>query len=361
MTGCTKKSIRLSVIVCAYNEEKQLENCLASLLKQEFDPSEFEIIIMDNESSDSTPIIAKRIVEDNQGKVQIRYLRIKHVGLSISRNSGISEARGNIIAFVDADACVGKGWIKNIVSPFDNDPSISILAGRVLNLNDDVWFSRFIYQAHYSAGAQARSNTKIGGLTGANMAFRRRVFDVTGGFFDGFASYGDETSVAVKYLDNHPDEVVAHTQDAIVFNEHPETLYRWLRQRFFQGRMLFLINMHVAKSSAQKTALKACVKFLGLFCLFIILLDPVINFSAGIIFVAVALFLATIYTRLKYLLGAYRKVSSSFSWLFGAAGVMTCIIGNICSDAGFVIEAFMALTGKKVALGNSVSKVIESR
>ena len=346
MKFCKEKPIRLSVIVCAYNEEKQLENCLSSILKQDFDPSEFEIIIMDNESCDSTPIIAKRIVDKNRGTIQIRYLRIKHAGLSISRNTGISMARGSIIAFVDADACVGKDWIKNILSPFDNDPSISIIAGRVLNLNEDIWFSRFIYRAHYSSGVKARSSTKIGGLTGANMAFRRRVFDFTGGFFDGFASYGDESSVAVKYLDNHPNEIVGHAEDAIVFNEHPKTLYRWLRQRFFQGRMLFLINMHISKSSTLNTAMKACIKFLGLFCLFIVLLFPVIHLPAAINFVAIIFFLATFSTRLKYLFAAYREVSSLFSRPIGAAGVMTCIVGNICGDAGFVLEALMALTGK---------------
>lgn len=361
MMICKSRSIQLSVIVCAYNEEQQLENCLGSLLKQEFDRSDFEIIIMDNESCDSTPMIAKRIVSENEKKVQIKYFRIEHVGLSISRNTGISKARGNIIAFVDADARIEKDWMKNIVEPFNTDASISIVAGRVENLNDHSWFARFIYRAHFSAGVLARSNSKIGGLTGANMAFRKEVFNVTGGFFDEFTSYGDETSVAVNYLENQPDAVIATAQEAIVFNEHPETLYSWLRQRFFQGRMLFLINMHVAKSSVAKTLLKSGVKFVSLLCLVAVLSYPMINLSVEITMASAAVFLLTVFARYRYLWNAYREVSSSFSPWAGFVGVATCIVGNIFGDAGFVREALMALTGRKVALGNSVSNIIESR
>lgn len=357
-----KTPITLSIVVCAFNEEKYIETCLTSLIEQDFDQSCFEIIVMDNESSDATPDIVKRIVANYDGKAQIRYFRIKHVGLSVSRNSAIAQARGSLIAFIDADAYVGKGWIKTIMTTFHTDNSSPIVAGRVLNLNDDRWFSRFIYRAHFSAGVQARSSTKIGGLTGANMVFRRSVLEFTGGFFDGFTSYGDESSVATDYLNNFPDQSVKYVADAVVFNEHPSTLYMWLRQRFFQGRMLFLINTRVDKNNAWKGWLKAGIKLLGLMCFFILLSLPVVDLQSKTILIVTVLFSVVIITRLNYLVNAYAEVSASFNRPVGVLGVITCMAGNIVNDMGFVTEAAaVLLRGKKVSLENSVSEIIDYR
>ena len=227
-----KTPITLSIVVCAFNEEKYIETCLTSLIEQDFDQSCFEIIVMDNESSDATPDIVKRIVANYDGKAQIRYFRIKHVGLSVSRNSAIAQARGSLIAFIDADAYVGKGWIKTILTTFHTDNSSPIVAGRVLNLNDDRWFSR-LYIEHIFQRAFKHALQQIGGLTGANMVFRRSVLEFTGGFSTDL-SYGDETSVATDYLNNFPDQSVKYVADAVVFNEHPSTLYIWLHSDYFR-------------------------------------------------------------------------------------------------------------------------------
>ena len=353
------RHIKFSIIVCAFNEEEHLAQCLASLIRQDFDPSAFEIIVVDNESSDATPLIAKKIVKEKSGIVNIRYLRIQHVGLSISRNTGIANAFGDVIVFVDADARVGEGWLEAITSPFERESTISIVAGRVLNLNNDIWFSRFIYEAHFNAGTRARSSTKIGGLTGANMAFRRSVFDITGGFYDGFASYGDETSVAISYLDSAPDETVFYADSAVVFNEHPATLHTWLRQRLFQGRMLFLITYHIANISILKIFIRSFVKSCGLFALFI----------TGYLAVNAQVFLATMsflifvlinFARSSYFINAYRGVSISQGKPLGLFGVCVALLGSVVNDAGFVYESLTSLRGKKVSLENSTSKVLEN-
>jgi cellulose synthase/poly-beta-1,6-N-acetylglucosamine synthase-like glycosyltransferase len=350
---------KLSIIVCAFNEEEHLENCLKSLINQEYDLSDFEIIIMDNESTDSTSVIAKKIVNSYKNKVDIKYVKIKHVGLSISRNTGISIALGDIIAFVDADALIEKNWINNILLPFNINPSVSIVAGKVDNLNDNIWFSRFIYHAHFSAGIKSRSNSKIGGLTGANMAFRKEVFDITGGFFDGFASYGDETSVAIKYLNDKPEAVISFASRAVVFNEHPLNLYDWLRQRFFQGKMLFLINAHIERSNKLKLFLKALIKSLGLLSLVIILLNFVITLPLIVFFVSFLFFVIVTFARYKYILNAFNEVSKAINFKSGLASIIVCIIGSIFSDAGYFVEGVMSFSKRQINLNNSVSSIVE--
>ena len=351
----------LSIIICAYNEESHLLKCLQSLKNQNYDKSKFEIIIMDNESKDRTPQIGKEFTKLNKASLNIQYHRIMHVGLSTSRNTGISLAQGKIISFVDGDAVVDEDCVEHILTAFKSNEETAIVCGRVKNLENDSLFSKFIFYSHYESGIKARKNHVLGALVGANMAFSRRVFEVTGGFFDSFTLYGDESSVAMKYVSSNPNAVISYAEKAIVFNEHPKSLIVWLKQRFFQGRMLLLIYTHVSKSSPLKTALKAGVKFIGLCCLGIVLLHPLVNFHAGVTFLAVVFLAATIFPRSNYLFNAYREVSSSFSPWAGFAGVATCIVGNIFGDAGFVREALMALTGRKVALGNSVSNIIESR
>src|SRR6185295_19406533 len=97
------KEPSISVIICTYNRDKFIGEALTCLAKQTLPAENFEIIVVDNRSTDNTAAIAKKFIADHQ-ELRARYVMEPHKGLSFARNRGIAEARASIITFIDDDA-----------------------------------------------------------------------------------------------------------------------------------------------------------------------------------------------------------------------------------------------------------------
>lgn len=104
--------LKLSIIVPVYNVEKYLERCVNSLLHQDIDKSEYEIILVNDGSTDNSYEIAKRLTADNEN---IILLSQENQGLSGARNTGIEVIRGQYVMFVDSDDYVKENVLKSIV------------------------------------------------------------------------------------------------------------------------------------------------------------------------------------------------------------------------------------------------------
>ncbi len=103
--------MKISVVIPAYNEEKQISKCLQSLMEQEVKPD--EIIVVDNNSTDKTAKIAKAFF--------VRVVHEAEQGMIPARNRGFNEAQGDIIARTDSDTILPKDWIKKIKSDFEKN------------------------------------------------------------------------------------------------------------------------------------------------------------------------------------------------------------------------------------------------
>lgn len=97
---------KISVIVPIYNQEKYLEKCINSLLKQEY--SNYELILINDGSTDSSENIIKKYCSNPR----IKYIKKENSGVSDSRNIGISKATGEYIVFVDGDDTVERDYLK---------------------------------------------------------------------------------------------------------------------------------------------------------------------------------------------------------------------------------------------------------
>lgn len=111
--------MNISVVIPAFNEEKRIASCLKSLQSQTVEP--YEIIVVDNNSTDKTSEIAKSM----GAKVIIE----THKGVSYARNKGFREAKGDIIARTDADTIVPSNWIESINAHFEKDKKLDALSG----------------------------------------------------------------------------------------------------------------------------------------------------------------------------------------------------------------------------------------
>lgn len=104
---------KLSIIVPVYNAEEYIEDCVNSLLKQDLSEQEYEIILINDGSTDNSPKLAQKLKEQNNNIV---LLSQENKGQSVARNKGMDIAKGKYIMFVDADDKLYPNVIKKIVS-----------------------------------------------------------------------------------------------------------------------------------------------------------------------------------------------------------------------------------------------------
>jgi glycosyltransferase involved in cell wall biosynthesis len=176
----------ITVILCTHNRARSLATALESLATQTLPQSVgWEILVVDNDSSDET----RQVVEDFRRRYpdRIRYLFEPQLGISHARNAGVRDARGDILAFIDDDETAGAEWLQNLTANLYNS-EWSGAGGRVLplwNCSRPRWLSN---QSLFTSAPLAvfDAGTEGGELTktpfGANMAFRKEMFDLYGGF-----------------------------------------------------------------------------------------------------------------------------------------------------------------------------------
>lgn len=118
-----------SIVVATFNRGQSLAATLKSLLAQASDPP-FEIIVVDNNSSDETRSIVHTLRV--RAPDTLRYVFEGKQGLSVARNSGINAARGEIIAFTDDDVIVHPNWLQALVAAYQEYPDAACIGGKIL-------------------------------------------------------------------------------------------------------------------------------------------------------------------------------------------------------------------------------------
>ena len=111
----------ISIIVCTYNRDKYSYNVLKSIADNEFPHTEYEIVLVNNNSTDNTESECKRFQQDYP-TINFHYFVETNQGLSYARNCGIQNAQGDILVYVDDDATVNKEYIKTYVTFFFQQP-----------------------------------------------------------------------------------------------------------------------------------------------------------------------------------------------------------------------------------------------
>src|SRR3989338_3430207 len=121
----------ISIVIPAFNEQKTISECLKSLKNQSYRP--IEITVVDDGSSDSTRNIVK-------GFSDIKLLTQSHKGPGQARNLGASNAKGEILVFVDADMTFDKNFIKHLIKPIVDRKTIGAFSKNEMVKNkDNVW------------------------------------------------------------------------------------------------------------------------------------------------------------------------------------------------------------------------------
>jgi len=182
---------QVSVVISTYNRGALLENAVRSVLAQdEASAPSFELIVVDNNSTDETAELIRRVAELDG---RVRYVFEPQQGSSYGRNAGIREARAPLIAFTDDDVLAEPDWLASIVRAFDEHSGTDVVGGRVL----PVWPSpppAWLTRDHWTPLAlidYGERSIEVDAacpicLVSANLSFRRAVLDSVGGFAAAF-------------------------------------------------------------------------------------------------------------------------------------------------------------------------------
>lgn len=240
--------MKISVIICAYNEETLIERSINSIIEQDFPKTDYEIIVVNDASSDRTRDLAANCFAGSKAKypqLSTSLIDIHHGGLSIARNVGVSSAASGILAFIDADALARADWLKQINRVFDDNPGVTICGGWVALLNEESAVARAI---HTELVIKREGVPPIIMLMGTNMIFRKECFERDFGFFEPFISRGDETVLLEYWGIGHVAPVSVPVADGrmilddsiVVYHERPVSYLAWLRERYHNGRFYIL-------------------------------------------------------------------------------------------------------------------------
>jgi glycosyltransferase involved in cell wall biosynthesis len=182
------RKLNVSIVIPAYNEEGQLALCLDAVARQTVKP--FEVIVVDNNSTDNTVAIAKKYPF-------VTVLRERRQGVVHARNAGFNAARGDIIGRIDAETVMRPDWVERVQRIFMRS-DVDAVSGSIGFT--DVPFERFFARVElFCRRYLARNLSRLGELFlyGGNMALRREVWqDIRGKLCDNREFHEDQDLAA---------------------------------------------------------------------------------------------------------------------------------------------------------------------
>src|SRR5712691_3174784 len=220
---------RVSVVVCTYNGGRTLEQCLRSLLNLDY--PDFEIIVVDDGSTDDTAEILPRFSE-------IRTIRQTNRGLSAARNVGLHAASGSIIAYTDSDCFVDRDWLTLLVQQLECSGA-SAVGGPNLT-PDDGWLAGCVAASPGQPTHVLENDQVAEHIPGCNMAFQRDVLLEIHGFDYQFKRAGDDVDICWRL--QHAGHWITFAPGAFVWHHRRQSPRAYLRQQAGYGEAEALLR-----------------------------------------------------------------------------------------------------------------------
>ena len=240
----------LSVIISTYNRCDNLPQCLDALAQQEdLDRVSWEVILVDNNSSDDTRKVVTQLQE--RLPIEVRYIFEPQQGLSYARNRGITEARGRCLVFVDDDILVTPRWLASIHECFVREGADAV-GGRI-HIDPRVRLPKWVDSDPELRGFLGQQDLgpephRLDGRKdypfGGNMSFRREVVARIGGFDPKLGRTGEGTSRQELFKGEEADffHRLADTGQARILYEPRALVYH--RVKPFQTRKQYFRTIH---------------------------------------------------------------------------------------------------------------------
>lgn len=226
----TRVSASVLVTTFAIDRLDRLRRCLDGVLANTRTPDEVVLAVDSNED-------LRVIAEQEYGQRGVKVVASTGRGACDARNTGVAVSTGDVVVFIDDDAWPTDGWLEAIVEPFDRDPGIVAVGGRILPDYEPggrpvppevLWLVGCTYAGHRDdAGPVSRP-------IGSTMAFRRDALDAVGGFPSSFGPVGpkknnanEELAVSERLRARYGPDSIWYQPDALVYHWVPRARLNW--------------------------------------------------------------------------------------------------------------------------------------
>jgi len=194
-----------TVVVPCYNVEHVVSKCVDALLAQEYPMEKFQIILVDDKSTDNTANILKQYT--NNKLIKVIY-HLKNRGLAAARNSGIKAGKSQIVGFLDSDMVVKKNWVKAMVTVLKSEKVIACMGGiKLAETLTQNKLDSFLYNPKRGVLKHGENKPiRFKWFLLNNSAVKRYVIDEIGYFDETITTYGGEdTDFAIRLWDKYSD------------------------------------------------------------------------------------------------------------------------------------------------------------
>ncbi len=236
-----QSKLKISVVICTYNRAVYLPDALESLYNQNINKDSFEVIVVNNNSSDDTEAVCNDFILLHRDAHFI-YLNEPNQGASFARNTGAAIAKAPLLCFMDDDAIAHSNYLSLIIDFFKNHPDAGGLGGRIIPKyipSEPIWMSHFVSSLvgnfDYSKEISVFSPNKY--PLESNMIIKREDFNLVNGFNTALPGVkgtlriggeGKEFFLKLKALGKtiyyHPGIIVDHIVETKKLT--PEYMYR---------------------------------------------------------------------------------------------------------------------------------------
>ena len=230
---------RVSVVVCAYNAERTMDQCLASLERLNY--PDYEVIVVNDGSTDRTLAISERYT-------YCRIISQANRGLSVARNVGAEAATGEIVAYTDSDCVADPDWLNYLAATMETKGLVACGGPNFAPPEDDL-----VPEAvAVSPGAPCHvllDDEVAEHIAGCNMAFRRDVLLAIGGFDPIYHAAGDDVDICWRLQD--AGHAIGYCATATVWHFRRNTVKAYIGQQKGYGKAEALVfGNHPARFNA---------------------------------------------------------------------------------------------------------------
>ena len=223
----------VSVIIPIRNEGEHIEKLINQIVAQSYPKESFEIIVVNDHSTDESVSIIERLKMDNIANLRLINLKKSKEGKKAALSEGIGYSKGEIIVTTDGDCRVSAEWLSAVINSFDKETQM--VFGPVA-MNGNTFFGKLQmidFAALIGLGAATWKMGMSGMCNGANLAFRKDVFQKCKGY-EGSEQYpsGDDEFLLRKVYEHYPDGIrFVKSEEAVVFTDVQPNIKSFVQQR----------------------------------------------------------------------------------------------------------------------------------
>lgn len=263
--------MKVSVVIPAYNAEQTLDSCLRAFTRQTVPSDSFEVIVVDDGSTDRTAEIAQQF--------PIRYLHQENRGPASARNNGAAASKGDILLFTDSDCIPASHWIEEMTKPFRQKDVMAVKgAYRTRQKEIVARFAQIEFEERFSLLEKAGKTDMVDTYS---AGYRRHIFQELNGFDTRFPVANNEDT-ELSYRMAALQLKMVFTPRAIVYHlGHPDSVLKYARLKFSRGYWRMAVYRQFPEKMLRDTYTPKSLK-LQTIALFLVLATlPILFFLSG--------------------------------------------------------------------------------